>query len=75
MQRIDHPDPAQANTQALHDLENGADGLTLVFAGAVGARGFGLPPSAEACCTPRTATWKRSWWVRQPREPWTWKRR
>jgi methylmalonyl-CoA mutase len=48
MQRIDHPDAAQANTQALHDLENGATGLTLVFAGANGAHGFGLDPSAEA---------------------------
>ena len=45
MQRIDHPDPAQANTQALHELENGATGLTLVFAGANGARGFGLDPT------------------------------
>src|ERR1700739_2522579 len=26
MQRIDHPDAAKANMQALHDLENGADG-------------------------------------------------
>jgi len=48
MQRIDHPDPAQANAQALHDLENGATGLTLVFAGANGAHGFGLDPSPEA---------------------------
>jgi methylmalonyl-CoA mutase len=48
MQRIDHPDPAPANTQALHDLENGASGLTLVFAGANGAHGFGLEPTAEA---------------------------
>jgi methylmalonyl-CoA mutase len=48
MQRIDHPDAAQANAQALHDLENGANGLTLVFAGANGAYGFGLEPSAEA---------------------------
>src|SRR6201989_2509734 len=48
MQRIDHPDPAQANAQALHDLENGATGLTLVFAGANGAHGYGLDPSAEA---------------------------
>src|SRR3954452_12904875 len=47
MQRIDHPNPAQANAQALHDLENGATGLTLVFAGANGAYGFGLEPSAE----------------------------
>src|ERR1700730_9141120 len=48
MQRIDHPGPAQANMQALHDLENGATGLTLVFAGANGAHGFGLDPSAGA---------------------------
>jgi len=48
MQRADHPDAAQANAQALHDLENGATGLTLVFAGANGAHGFGLDPSAEA---------------------------
>ena len=48
MQRIDHPDAAMANAQALHDLENGAEGLTLVFAGANGARGFGLEPTAEA---------------------------
>jgi len=48
MQRIDHPDAGEANAQALHDLENGAAGLTLVFAGANGAHGFGLEPSAEA---------------------------
>jgi methylmalonyl-CoA mutase len=48
MQRIDHPDAAQANAQAVHDLENGASGLTLVFAGANGAYGFGLEPTAEA---------------------------
>lgn len=48
MQRVDHPDAAAANAQALHDLENGANGLTLVFAGANGARGYGLPPTKEA---------------------------
>jgi len=48
MQRIDHPDAKQANAQALHDLENGATGLTLVFAGANGAYGFGLESTAEA---------------------------
>ena len=48
MQRIDHPDAAVANAQGLHDLENGANGLTLVFAGANGAHGFGLGPTAEA---------------------------
>ncbi|HEX5212809.1 MAG TPA: methylmalonyl-CoA mutase subunit beta [Pseudolabrys sp.] len=40
-QRIDHPDPAAANKQALDDLENGATGLTLVMAGAPAARGYG----------------------------------
>jgi len=40
--RIEHPDPAAANAQALQDLENGAVGLSLVFAEAVGAYGFGL---------------------------------
>ncbi|MBN9586866.1 MAG: methylmalonyl-CoA mutase subunit beta [Afipia sp.] len=48
MQRVDHPDAATANAQALHDLENGATGLTLVFAGANSARGYGLPPTKEA---------------------------
>lgn len=51
MQRIDHPDAGKANVQALHDLENGANGLTLVFAGANGARGFGLQATAEAIAT------------------------
>src|SRR6476619_8194935 len=45
MQRIDHPDAAAANAQALHDLENGATGLEIEFAGGPGARGFG---SADA---------------------------
>jgi methylmalonyl-CoA mutase len=43
MQRIDHPDAAMANAQALHDLENGAIGLEIEFQGGPGARGFGLP--------------------------------
>ena len=42
MQRIDHPDPIQANKIALHDLENGATGLDIEFAGGAGARGFGM---------------------------------
>jgi len=48
MQRLDHPDPAAANAEALHDLENGATGLSVVFAGAVGAYGYGLPASQQA---------------------------
>src|SRR6185437_5319452 len=46
LQRIDHPDARAANAQALHDLENGATGLTLVFAASIGAHGFGLEPTA-----------------------------
>ena len=42
MQRIDHPDAAIANAQALHDLENGATGLEIEFAEGPGARGFGV---------------------------------
>src|ERR1700712_923553 len=38
--RIDHPDAAAANEEALHELENGAGGLTLVFDGAFGDSGF-----------------------------------
>ena len=30
LQRIDHPDAARANAQALQDLANGASGLALV---------------------------------------------
>jgi methylmalonyl-CoA mutase len=48
VQRIDHPEPAAANALALLDLENGATGLSLVFAGAVGAYGYGLPATEEA---------------------------
>ena len=39
--RIDHNDPDAANAQALEDLNNGADGLHLVFGGAAGSFGFG----------------------------------
>src|SRR5579871_5688671 len=42
VQRIDHPDAAAANAQAIHDLENGATGLEIEFAGGPGARGFGV---------------------------------
>jgi methylmalonyl-CoA mutase len=48
IQRTDHPDPAAAHAEALHDLENGATGLGLVFAGAIGAYGFGLPATEDA---------------------------
>jgi methylmalonyl-CoA mutase len=48
VQRIDHPDPAEANRIALTDLENGANGVSLVFAGSPAAHGFGLPVMADA---------------------------
>jgi methylmalonyl-CoA mutase len=47
MQRVDHPDPAKANAQALDDLINGATGLTLVMAGSVSANGYGLDAAPE----------------------------
>jgi methylmalonyl-CoA mutase len=47
-QRLEHPDASAANAQARLDLEEGASGLVLVFAGSIGDRGFGLAPSADA---------------------------
>ncbi len=46
--RIDQPDPAVANAEALHELANGATGLTLVFAASIGAYGYGLPGDAKS---------------------------
>jgi methylmalonyl-CoA mutase len=46
--RVDHPDPATANAEALHELANGATGLALVFTGSVGAYGYGLPADAKS---------------------------
>ena len=40
--RVDHPDAAEAAKLALAELEGGADSLSLSFAGAPAARGFGL---------------------------------
>jgi methylmalonyl-CoA mutase len=48
LQRVDHPDPAAANTQARHDRDNGASGLSLVIAGAVGAYGYGVAADETA---------------------------
>ena len=48
MARVDHPDPAAANAEALHELENGANGLVLVFTGSAGAYGYGLPGDAKS---------------------------
>ncbi len=48
VQRVDDPDPARANAQALDDIANGATGLSLVFEGAPNAFGYGLPANEEA---------------------------
>ena len=45
LQRVDHPDAAKANAQALDDLANGATGLVLVANDAASARGFGVDVS------------------------------
>ncbi|MFO1136473.1 MAG: methylmalonyl-CoA mutase family protein [Rhodoblastus sp.] len=46
--RVDAPDAKAANELALTDLENGAGGLQLAFAGSAGAYGFGLPATEAA---------------------------
>ena len=46
--RVDAADPKTANELALTDLENGAGGLQLAFAGSAGAYGFGLPATEAA---------------------------
>ena len=45
-QRVDHPEAEAARALAMADLEGGADALTLVFAAAPAARGYGLDASA-----------------------------
>jgi methylmalonyl-CoA mutase len=47
LQRVDHPDPREANKQVLDDLENGATGLVLVMAGSINANGYGLDASPQ----------------------------
>lgn len=42
VQRVDHPDPVEANRLVLAELAGGADGLALTFAEAPTARGFGI---------------------------------
>ena len=42
LSRLDHPDADAFNAQAREDLDNGADGLAIVFAGSGAAYGFGL---------------------------------
>ena len=41
--RIEHPDVEAARGQIATDLSHGANALHLVFAGSIGANGFGLP--------------------------------
>lgn len=48
LQRIDDTDPDRAAVQVKDDLEHGATGLSLVFAGAPNAFGYGLPASEAA---------------------------
>lgn len=40
--RLDHPQPGEARVLALADLKGGVDTLTISFAGAQAARGYGL---------------------------------
>ena len=42
LSRLDHPSPDDVNAQAREDLDNGAEGLSIVFAGSRAAYGFGL---------------------------------
>ncbi|MFZ2019892.1 MAG: methylmalonyl-CoA mutase family protein [Methyloceanibacter sp.] len=51
MQRIDLPRAKAANMQIRDDLSNGANGITLVFEGAVGDYGCALPATEEAVAT------------------------
>src|SRR5262245_11087391 len=48
MQRIDHPDAKAANAQIRDDLTNGANGVALVFEGAVGDHGYALGANGTA---------------------------
>ena len=47
IQRLDHPDPAAANAEALHDLNNGASGLSVLAAGAPSANGYGMHDASQ----------------------------
>ncbi len=48
VQRVDLPDAKTANSQIIEDLNHGANGLVLVFQGAVGDYGFALPATGAA---------------------------
>ena len=49
VQRLDHRDPKAANLQGLQDLENGANGLALVFAGSSCCSRRSRKPEAKIC--------------------------
>ena len=51
MQRIDLPDAKAANAQILDDLNHAANGIVLVFEGAVGDHGYALPANGTAIST------------------------
>lgn len=51
VQRVDDPDPSRAARQATEDLADGATGLSLVFAGAPNAFGYGLPANPKDLAT------------------------
>ena len=59
----------QARTLSAVDIAvDPLEGTNLCATGAGGAITVVWPlASAAVCCTRRTATWKRSWWVRRPR--------
>lgn len=58
MSRVDLPNAKMANTEALHELENGATGLALIFAGAPSANGYGLSDvSVEALAQTLDNVW------------------
>lgn len=46
-QKVDHPDAGKANEQALIDLNNGTNMLSLPLAGSAAARGFGIKADKE----------------------------
>src|SRR6185312_10934525 len=58
LSRVDLPNPKMANIEALHELENGATGLALIFAGAPTANGYGISDvSVEALAQTLDNVW------------------
>ena len=51
VQRADDPDIERAKAQLHEDIDNGATGITLIFAGAPNAFGYGIAPTQEAMTT------------------------